>query len=73
MNKTIGILLIGLSLLTSAIVISLGQVSTAIKQAASNSFGYSDAYGEIPVFVYIIIIIAVCLGIYLLRNNKSNK
>jgi len=73
LNKTIGILLIGLSLLTSAIVISLGQVSTAIKQAASGSFGYSGAYGEIPAFVYIIIIIVVCLGINLLRNKNNNK
>jgi hypothetical protein len=70
-NKIIGILLIGLSLLTSAIVISLGQVSRAIKQAATKNFGISDAFGEIPGIVYIIIIIAVCFGFYLLNNNRD--
>lgn len=71
MNKTVGLLLVGLSLLTSAIVISLGQVSNAIKAAASGSFGFSSAPGEIPVFVYLLIGLAICLGIYLF-NSKNN-
>ena len=71
MNKIVGILLVGLSLLTSAIVISLGGISKAIKEAASGNFGISSsALGEVYGIVYIIIIITVCLGIYSFTNKS---
>lgn len=73
MNKFVGILLVGLSLLTSAIVISLGEISKAIKEAASGNFGISSsALGEVPEIVYIIIIITVCLGIYSFTNKSRD-
>lgn len=72
MNKIIGLLLVGLSLLTSAIVISLGQISKAIKQAKAGNFGIDSALLEIPVYVYLIIVIAVCLGIYLINSRNDH-
>lgn len=71
MNKTIGIFLVGLSLLTSAIVISLGQISDTIKEVKIGNFGASSASGEIPIYVFIIIFIAICLGVYLIRSKND--
>ena len=53
MKKLNGVLLVGLSLLTSAIVISLGGVSRAIKEAASGNFGFGSSVNEVPGIVYI--------------------
>lgn len=72
MNKFIGILLVGLSLLTSAIVISLGGVSKAIKEAVSGNFSISSPLGEVPEIVYIIIIITICLGVYSFTNKSRD-
>lgn len=72
MNKIIGLLLVGLSLLTSAIVISLGQVSKAIKEAASGSFGITSASDEIPVYVFLLIILVVGLRISLIISRNDN-
>jgi len=72
MNKIIGLLLVSLSLLTSALVISLGQVSKAIKESQMANFSASTASGEIPMHVYLIIIIVVCLGIYLMNSKDKH-
>jgi hypothetical protein len=66
MNTSIGLLLVGLSLLTYAIVVSMGQVLKAIKSELSGDSGKSSVINEIPAYVYLVIMIAGFIGILII-------
>ncbi|WP_042148302.1 hypothetical protein [Paucisalibacillus sp. EB02] len=62
--RNIGTILVGLSLLTFAVVILLSNIAEAIL--------FSNGYGEYlePVSVYILISIVLLLGVILLFKNN---
>lgn len=72
MNKIIGVLLIGLSLLTSVLVLAMTQISISIKEAASGNYSVDhSALAELPGYIYIVIVFVIILGVYLLFANKK--
>lgn len=73
MKKIIGCLLIGLSFLTTAIIIALGEISITLKEVASGNYGFANSYDEISILAYIAIIITVIIGIFLIKDNKNDK
>lgn len=71
MKKVMGCLLIGLSLLTFAIIIAIGEISVTIKEVASGNYSWSSSFNEISMLSYIGIAITVIIGIYLIKDNNS--
>ena len=72
MKKYIGLLLLGLSLLTTAIIISLGQISLAIKEVATGKYSFTSASGEISIISYLLVFVAILISILLIKNSKNN-
>lgn len=73
MKKIIGCLLVGLSFLTTAIIIALGQISITLKEVATGNYSFANSYDEISTLAYIAIIITVIIGIFLIKDNKNDK
>lgn len=73
MKKYIGWLLVGLSFLSFAIIIALGNISVTLKEVASGNFGVGSVYNEISVLSYISIFIAITIGIVLLVYQKNDE
>ena len=46
MKKVIGCLLIGLSFLTAAIIIAIGEISVTLKEVASGNYSWSNSFNE---------------------------
>lgn len=44
MKKVIGCLLIGLSFLTTAIIIAIGEISVTLKEVASGNYSWSNSF-----------------------------
>ncbi len=74
-QRLVSFLLIGGSILTLAIVLMLGHIASAIKEAAwfsksGGSITYSNALHETPFIVYIFIFIVLFLGVFLIFKKK---
>ncbi len=69
MKKIIGIFIIALCLLTSAITVLLGQISMYLDQIDKT---FIEGI-HIPWIVYLLIIISLCIGIYLLFTKRDFK
>jgi hypothetical protein len=66
MNTSIGLLLVGLSLLTYAVVVSIGQVLKVIILELPEGSGKSSVLNEIPAYVYLVIMIVGFIGILII-------
>jgi len=73
MKKVIGCLLVGLSFLTTAIIIALGKISVTLKEVATGNYSWSTSNTEISILAYIAIVIAVIIGIFLIKDNKNHE
>lgn len=72
-KKVIGCLLIGLSLLTTAIIIAIGKISVTLKEVANGSYSWSNSFNEVSILSYIAIVLTVIIGIYLIKDNNSKE
>ncbi|WP_047155489.1 hypothetical protein [Aneurinibacillus tyrosinisolvens] len=77
-NRVAGLLLIGLSLLTTVIAYSFGQLIDAIKASSahlagviSGGGGSTLGWGGFPISVLAIVLIlcSIGIGIYLIKSN----
>ncbi|MBC5628858.1 hypothetical protein H8S20_08140 [Clostridium sp. NSJ-6] len=73
MKKVIGCLLIGLSFLTTAIIIAIGEISVTLKEVASGNYSWSNSFNEVSILSYIAIVLTVIIGIYLIKDNNSKE
>lgn len=71
MNKNIGLLLIGLSLLTSAIVVSLAHIAQTVAAASKGFASIRPLTSEIPGYAYLAVTAALFIGFYLFRKERQ--
>jgi len=73
-KKGVGIILIGLKLLSVVIAYGLNQLSNSVKEAASfiqagGSIGWNEP--SIPSFSIVLIVMVIGMGIYLIVNKNN--
>lgn len=70
MNRLAGLLLIGFSFLTTAIIFTLAQMSQNVDEIDGN---YGGWFGQIPPVVFIFLIIPLFIGGVLLNKKDADK
>ncbi|QYR19138.1 hypothetical protein KZ483_14280 [Paenibacillus sp. sptzw28] len=70
MNRLAGLLLMGFSCLTAAIIFTLAKMSQNVDEIDGNFGGWS---GQIPSVVFIFLIIPLLIGVRLLNKRDSDK
>ncbi|NEW07870.1 hypothetical protein GK047_17865 [Paenibacillus sp. SYP-B3998] len=67
--RSVGFLIIAFSLLTSSLVLVLGQISKSIKMAGTGVVSYGSFFAEIPIVSYFLIIATFLLGVLLISKK----
>lgn len=70
MNRITGLLMIGFSFLTTAIILMLAQISSNVDEIDGN---FGSWFGQIPPVIFIFLIIPLLIGFALLNTKDSEK
>lgn len=72
MKGFLSLLSISLLALISAIIIMLAKIIITIKHVKTGNFAISSLYGEIPIIVYLLVIVSFGIDLYLFSKFKDN-
>lgn len=71
MKKVLGLVLIGFSFLTAAIILMLSKVLQHLSE--NSGVWYSNFFRYIPFIVWVFFIIAIGISIYLIKDKDKDK